>query len=306
MRLRVEPASPRTKRWVGASTFAKRSALTAVVSAAALSAGCASKTDHPAMGGGCVPDAPCTLQPPPVGAGPETGAGDATAGDAAADASDGGLEVAVSGEIRRPVGFPVAPAKGTLVTTNVDVQATRADGTTITAAPISGTFTLPTVARSVDGAWLRVRNVGVIKTMAWVDTSQGTIVGAQLPIFDDALPQTAATQFGLPVAVAGRATIVLRIVDATGAPIAKVGTSRSNYLDSTVGYFGPYFDDGVDGVTSSSAATGAKGTIVFLAVDPAVVALGFDVPLEIPALGTRTVSFRVTADAVSYRVFTAR
>lgn len=304
MSLRVEPASPRRRAWGWVSTAMLAALAPFAVPAVLFTGGCASKTDHPAVAGGCQPDAPCTLQPPPTGTGPETGTTDAAAGET--DASDGGVEIAISGEIRRPAGFPIAPLTGTLVTTNVDVQATRADGTTISAAPISGTFTLPTVARSVDGAWLRVRSIGVIKTMAWVDTSQGTIVGAQLPLFDDALPQTAATQFGLPVAVAGRATIVLRIVDATGAPIAKVGTSRANYLDTTVGYFGPYFDDGVDAVTNSSAATGTKGTIVFLAVDPAVVALGFDVPLVIPTVGTRTVSFRVTADAVSYRVFTAQ
>lgn len=256
------------------------------------------------MAGGCQPDAPCTLVPPPTGSGPETGTHDASAGET--DASDGGLEITVSGEIRRTADFPVAPLKGTLVTSNADVQATRADGTTITAAPISGTFTLPTVARSVDGAWLRVRASSVVKTLAWVDTSQSLIVGAQLPIFDDSLPQVTATRVGLPVAVAGRATIVLRVVDATGAPIANVGTSRSNYLDSTIGYFGPYFDDGVDAVTHTSTTTGTKGTIVFLAVDPAVVAVGFDVPLVIPTVGTRTVAFHVVADAVSYRVFTAQ
>jgi hypothetical protein len=265
--------------------------------------GCASKTDHPALAGGCVPDIPCTLPPPVTGSGPETGTTDASPSET--DASDGGLELAVSGEIRRPSGFPVALLKGTPVTTGADVQATRADGTTITAAPISGTFTLPTVARSADGAWLRVRANGVIKTLAWIDTSQSLIMGAELPLFDDALPQVTATSVGLPVAVGGRATIVLRVVDATGAPIAGVTSARSNYLDSTVGYFGPYFDDGVDAVTHTSTSTGTKGTLVFLAVDPAVVALGFDVPLVIPTLGARTVSFRVTADAVSYRELTA-
>jgi hypothetical protein len=275
-------------------------ALAAVVFAG----GCASKADHPALAGGCQPDAPCTLPPPPTGAGPDTGTHDTSASDT--EAGDGGIELAVSGEIRRPADFPVAPLKGTLVTTNADVQATRADGTTITAAPISGTFTLPTVARSVDGAWLRVRANSVIKTLAWVDTSQSIVVGAELPIFDDVLPQVTATRVGLPVAVGGRATIVLRIVDATGAPVAGVTSARSNYLDSTVGYFGPYFDDGVDAVTATSTSTGTKGTLVFLAVDPAVVALGFDVPLVIPAIGARAVSFHVTADAVSYRVFVAQ
>ncbi len=308
MSRRATPVSPRTTLFARLARLAQGAAVSTVgataAAAAVLVVGCASSDTHPPMAGGCEPDAPCTLQPPPVGSGPETGTSDTGAGDG--NANDGGLEIAVSGEIRRPTAYSVAPSKGTVATTNVDIQALRADGSTIVATPLAGVFTLPTVGRATDGAWLRLRSSSVVKTLMWVDTSGGDVLGAEVPLFDDALPQVTSTTVGLPVAVAGTATVVLHVLDATGAPIAGVSTSRANYLDSTIGYFGPYFDDGFDGITHGASTTGGKGTLVYLAVDPTITALGFNVPLVVPSLGTRSVSFPVKADAVSYREFVAK
>jgi hypothetical protein len=204
--------------------------------------------------------------------------------------------------VRQLTSWGLAPAKGPLVASGASVAATRADGTTVSVDATAGVFALPAVARGSDGAWLRVSRNGTIRTLAWLDTSRGDATGVELPLFDEALPQSTATAVSVPALVAGKGTLVLRVVDATGTPIAGVTTTRVNYLSPGLGFFGPYYDDNADGVTSVNAGTGTKGTLIYLAVDPAVASLGFDVPISIPKSGNATLSFRAAADAVSYRV----
>lgn len=263
-------------------------------------AACSSSATHPPGATNCAPGIDCTIQPIPTSTVPETGAPDA-ATDADAT-TDGPIELAVTGEVRQPSSWGQAVDKGTLVANGYSVAGTRADGSTTTVTVSGGAFTLPALQTTPSGNWVSVLRGTTLRTLAWVDTQAGAVSGLEIPVFDDALPLTTASAVSLPVVTTGTASLVVRVVAANGAPVAGVTTTLANYLNGGLGYFGPYYDDGADGVTALTSATGAKGTLVFLGVDPSKAGLGLNVALSIPGVGTQTVSLPAKADAVSFRL----
>ncbi len=280
---------------------ARRLALSLVVLAGAPAVACSQHFDHaPPASTACVPGEPCTIGGGGTSVGAETGIGDSAA--VSDGFSDGGLEIAVTGEVRSLLSFTAAPSTGALTSTAITVVGQRADGSFLSAAPAGGVFTLLAVGRSTDGAWLGVQTSGVDDTLAWIDTSGGDLTGVDLPLYDPALAASTAVQMGVVSAVVSPATVVLHLVDATGKPVAGVATMTVNYVDQTRGFSGPYFDNG-DTLTSAAKTTGQLGTIVYFGVDPTVMASGFTVSL-LPPTGTATsVAFAVKADVVSYRAY---
>lgn len=266
--------------------------------------GCSSSTTHPDMAANCTPNIDCGIQPIPTSTVPDSGTSD---GAVEADAqTDAPLEIAVTGEVRSASSWGQVVTKGALVSTGYTVTGSRADGSTSTATVTSGAFSLAALQTTANGNWLRVLQGTTLRTLAWVDTSAGDLTGVELPVFDESLPLVTASAVSLPVVATGRASLAIRIVDATGAPVKGVTAKTANYLNQSLGFFGPYYDDGGDGVTQLASATSTKGTIVYLGVDAVAYAAGLSVSLTIPVVGNESVTLPAKADAVTFRVVVAK
>ena len=262
--------------------------------------GCGTKADHPPMAGGCPADASCVGVGGPPGGGPHPDTGTVTDGRVAD--SDGG-EVGVvdirAGEARNVASFTQNPATGSLDT--IANQFVRgAQGAKFLEVPvIGGTFSLGALDTTFPINFLYLDShatpPSVTRTVfGFPVDAVGGAYDVQIPSFPDNLSQTFALGLGVPHtsgSTRGTATIVLQVLDDAGAARRGViGLATPTAPQPPGTNANPYYDDSSDGLVASASGTGARGTIVWLAVVPGAFPVKFQ-------LGTPTKTFAFTAPA---------
>lgn len=235
-----------------------------VASALFAATACSSKSDHPANLGSCGADADCT------GGGPITGGGGGGGGDGGTSdtsTSDAGQIAIGTGHVNAVAAYTQSPSTGTPTSsTTMSVRGLRA-GTFSSAPVVAGSFTLGGLDDTAPVNWLYLDEV--VGTTTTTRTIYGFVVAAaggsydvDIPVFADTLPTNIASSVGfLPETgtLAGSATVVVQVLDASGTP------TKGVTADLVPGRF---YDDGADGFVADGAATGARGTILWLGVGP--------------------------------------
>jgi hypothetical protein len=130
---------------------------------------------------------------------------------------------------------------------------------------LDGTITLANVAAAVGApTWLQILSgsgaTATLKGLEGVMLPPPADAPIVVPLFDDLLPANTWMSLGVSAPYPTTpATVVVHVFDTTG--VRKAGVTASPFGDA----HGPYYDDGSD-VSPSAAATGARGTIVFLGI----------------------------------------
>ena len=263
--------------------------------AIALVFACSSTKPHPPSVDTSCPDGQVCDRPPITGG--ETGSDVAV--DAGSDGDVASIEggVAVSGSVRVLETFTAEPSSSTTFAKPVAVRARGLGGSTdVRVDSLDGTFTMSALQPGAF-AWFEIGTVGSGGTTTTRTRSPRVLLSTPIdsmvfPEFDAALAKVAAVQVGIADPTDNTATIVLHVVDATGARLASASSSAI-----AGGGRGPFYDDGKDGLTNATH-TGAQGTIVFLAV-PTATTLDPTVSVTVAAL-TNTFQMQLAANAVTY------
>ncbi len=257
-------------------------------------AGCKEPVDHAAPppegdgGGG------------PIGGGGAGGGGDA-AKDSVADAdvgdgSDG--PATIEGTARASSGLASTLSAG-LALSSVTARALKRGGGTVEATTgLAGTFSLTNVDAALSPAWVSLTASGRPKVLAGIAVSPALTTTVEVPVFAADAVATATALVGLPPGDTTKAlaTVVLRVVDGTGAPLAGAKAGAVG------GAFGPYYDDGKD-LGPTGTATGKQGTIVYLQVP----ALGGGLPVVVQSGTTSvTVVAALEGDAIAWTTVVIR
>lgn len=210
----------------------------------------------------------------------------------AADAGDGPARIV--GTVRTSAGLASKLSGGT-PRGSVKLSALKfGGGTTLTTTALDGSFSLTNVDTTATPAWVSVSDPagGHAKTLAGIAVSRGGTVTMDLPLFAIDAVASANALVGLPPPDSTKtfATVVVRVVDKTGAPVSGAKSSKAG------GAQGPFYDDGVD-LGPSGASTGKQGVIVFLQV-PVV---GGGLPIVV-TVGSTTLPFTAAleGDAITW------
>ncbi|MBK7400574.1 MAG: hypothetical protein IPJ34_31065 [Myxococcales bacterium] len=256
-------------------------------------AGCKEPVDHAAPppegdgGGG-----------PIGGGGGGGGGGDAAKDSPSAEVADASGPARIEGTTRASSGL-ASTLSTSLALSGVTARALKQGGGNVEATTgLAGTFSLTNVDSTLSPTWVSLTTSGRPKVLAGIAVGPDLTTTLDVPVFASDAVATATALVGLPPGDTTKAlaTVVLRVVDATGAPLAGAKAGAVG------GAFGPFYDDGKD-LGPTGTATGKQGAIVYLQVP----VLGGGLPVVVQSGTTSvTVVAALEGDAIAWTTVVIR
>jgi hypothetical protein len=263
-----------------------RTKILATVGGAALvaaMAACGSKFSHPGVAADCDPSVPCHVgSPGGVSANTPSEAG-VDGGDVGGPLDAGPNSITISSaEVHSGTSFVHAPKSDPLDTVDPLNTLYVVSSVSHTGLVTGGLFSIPALDALPDtyGFFLLfnssdtsfpTRTIGhVLHDTTTAETFPGPLY---FPMYPTDLNATMGATVGATKPLANTATIIVQLIDATGAPVVgatatMTGASTDCTVATAPAACGPYYDapDG-NGIQVSAGGTGTNGTIVFLAID---------------------------------------